>query len=150
MDAKELLSRYHEGERDFRQACLRRVQLQGADLSGANLHRAELASADLRKANLSQADLSEANLNTKNFQNTLYDKNTKWPKDFDITLITDSSKDDSMSGDIVSGTITQIGGVSEGAVYIGEGFLSSTAEPPPPDYNDRKNDFFEDEESKEG
>ena len=77
MDAKELLEKYSQGQRNFRienlsginlaGASLKEIDLRGANLQGANLSKVELAranlqSADLRKANLTEAVIIGANL----------------------------------------------------------------------------------------
>ena len=72
MDAKQLISEYNEGRRDFsnadlrgadlREANLREADLRGANLSGATLRAADLREANLRGADLRAADLREANL----------------------------------------------------------------------------------------
>lgn len=67
LDARELLQRYAAGERYFRGADLRKVdlgesQLQNVRLSHANLQGAYLAGAQLQDADLFRAWLQEANL----------------------------------------------------------------------------------------
>ena len=67
MDAKQLISEYNEGQRDFSNADLYGANLRGADLSEADLSEADLryadlCYADLRGANLCGADLCGANL----------------------------------------------------------------------------------------
>jgi hypothetical protein len=62
MTHDELLKKYKEGERYFRNADLRYAILSGANLSGADLSGADLSGADLSDADLSGADLSDANL----------------------------------------------------------------------------------------
>ena len=59
----EIQKRYALGEREFKQAQLRKVDLKELDLSHANLSGADLSYADLSRANLSDADLQEAYLN---------------------------------------------------------------------------------------
>jgi hypothetical protein len=61
MNARELIRRYNNGERNFCEANLR-----GADLSGAYLYEACLGGAYLYEANLGGAYLSRANLNRAN------------------------------------------------------------------------------------
>ena len=63
---------YAVGQRDFRRADLRGVELRGlrlggADFSAANLRGVNLSGADLRDANLSGADLRDTNLSGANF-----------------------------------------------------------------------------------
>jgi uncharacterized protein YjbI with pentapeptide repeats len=67
MDAKELLAKYAQGERDFTGIALGECQLIGAELSeiilrGATLNVANLSSADLYRADLSQALLNVSRL----------------------------------------------------------------------------------------
>lgn len=67
MDAKELLAKYAQGERDFTGIALGECQLIGSDLSdiilrGATLNVANLSSADLTRADLSQALLNVSRL----------------------------------------------------------------------------------------
>lgn len=79
MYAKELLSRYAAGQRDFRNlnfigANLRNVNLSGADLSGSNFAKANLSNSNLSRANLTDAVLTGAklvktNLTQANLQN---------------------------------------------------------------------------------
>ena len=64
-NAKELLSRYAAGDREFRFA-----QLHGSDLSNANLSKAWLCDVDFGEATLSGADLHEANLSHASFFQT--------------------------------------------------------------------------------
>lgn len=86
MQARELLERYQQGERDFSHidlsgtslsgANLRDIDLTGANLTGANLswaflNRAKLTGAclrraDLRSLSLNSADLTQANLSGAN------------------------------------------------------------------------------------
>jgi uncharacterized protein YjbI with pentapeptide repeats len=63
MDAKELLAKYSQGERDFTGIALGECQLIGADLSGINLRGAQLNVANFSSADLSRVDLSQAELN---------------------------------------------------------------------------------------
>ncbi|MBW4570682.1 MAG: pentapeptide repeat-containing protein [Tolypothrix carrinoi HA7290-LM1] len=63
---------------DLSFADLSRAYLTGADLSGANLNRADLSRADLSRADLSRADLSRANV-----KGAVYNKETKFPENFD-------------------------------------------------------------------
>lgn len=56
MEAKELLQRYQQGERDFRGTNLEGVDLSGVDLSGIDLN-----GADIRGTNFSHATLIGAN-----------------------------------------------------------------------------------------
>lgn len=67
MYAKELLSRYAAGQRDFRNlnliaANLRNLNLSGADLRGTNLAKANLSNTNLSHANLADTVLIGANL----------------------------------------------------------------------------------------
>ena len=61
LTAEELLSRYRDGSRDFRDLDLRRLQLDGAMLAGCNF-----AHADMRGCNLANADLSKVNFYSAN------------------------------------------------------------------------------------
>jgi len=72
---KELLERYAQGERDFKEVNLQNVDLQGTDLRGndlchTDLQGANLSWADLQGTNLSRADLRGANLRRANLQYT--------------------------------------------------------------------------------
>jgi uncharacterized protein YjbI with pentapeptide repeats len=72
MDSQDIPNQYKEGELDFTQKNLARIDLSGkilrnvdfsnADLSGADLSRADLRSATFHGANLSGANLQNANL----------------------------------------------------------------------------------------
>jgi len=82
MEAKELLKRYNEKERDFRGANLswvnlsetdlHGIDLRGADLRGADLSGADLRGADLRGALLRETDLRGANLEYSSLQYIRY------------------------------------------------------------------------------
>jgi uncharacterized protein YjbI with pentapeptide repeats len=63
MDAKELLAKYAQGERDFTGIALGECQLIGAELSDIILRGATLNVANFSSADLSRADLSQALLN---------------------------------------------------------------------------------------
>ena len=63
-------------------ANLERADLWGADLRGANLLGANLKEANLLRANLLGADLGGANLLGANLKEAKYDKNTKFPSNF--------------------------------------------------------------------
>ena len=56
MEANEVLTRYKNGERDFRRVNLRGQSFQGQDLSGA-----DLSEADIRGANFNSAILTGTN-----------------------------------------------------------------------------------------
>ncbi|WP_413162395.1 Rid family detoxifying hydrolase [Capilliphycus salinus ALCB114379] len=62
MDAKELLEKYAQGERDFQGVELKGVNLNGANLSEINLKDADLTGAKLDGVNLTYAVLKNANL----------------------------------------------------------------------------------------
>jgi hypothetical protein len=71
MYAKDLLSRYAAGQRDFRNlnliaANLRNLNLSGANLSGTNLTKANLSGSNLSHANLSNTVLADTNLTNAN------------------------------------------------------------------------------------
>ncbi len=73
--AKQLLTRYAKGERDFRRANLIDAKLIGAKLIDAKLIDADLSGADLsgvnlRDANLIGVNLDRANLSGANLRNT--------------------------------------------------------------------------------
>ncbi|MBD2356082.1 pentapeptide repeat-containing protein [Tolypothrix sp. FACHB-123] len=73
MDAKEVLRRYAAGERNFRQADWRGINLakailSGVDLTGAHLHNADLSNSDLSSANLNWAGLKGANFRGANLR----------------------------------------------------------------------------------
>jgi uncharacterized protein YjbI with pentapeptide repeats len=57
MKAKELLSRYRQGERNFREVDLSGESLRGANLAGINLSGANLNKSDLRGTNFTRATL---------------------------------------------------------------------------------------------
>ena len=63
MDAKALLAKYAQGERDFTGIALGECQLIGAELPDIILRGATLNVANFSSANLSRADLSQALLN---------------------------------------------------------------------------------------
>ena len=52
MKAKEVLSRYSTGERNFRGANLRGRSFRGQDLSGADFSEADIRGTDFTKADL--------------------------------------------------------------------------------------------------
>lgn len=60
MEAKELLEKYNNEERDFREANLSKANLSEANLNGANLRGADLRWADLSGANLRGANIDFA------------------------------------------------------------------------------------------
>lgn len=60
MNRDELLSRYANGDRDFRGVNLSGVDLRGVNLSGADLRGADLIGTDMRYADLTLATLSGA------------------------------------------------------------------------------------------
>ncbi|MDX2255484.1 MAG: pentapeptide repeat-containing protein [Pseudanabaenaceae cyanobacterium bins.39] len=67
LTAKELIDRYHKGDRNFEQTHLHDSHLQGAclhgiDLSESILDHVDFKGADLRGADLAWSDLSYANL----------------------------------------------------------------------------------------
>lgn len=73
MDAKEVLSRYAAGVRDFRQLDLKgislvRANLSGADLTGTSLRGSDLSGANLSNTNLNWSSLKGANLNKTNLK----------------------------------------------------------------------------------
>lgn len=73
---------------DLSNAFLSEAGLNGADLREANLSKANLVAADLRKANLCGANLRDveffyADLTAAYLRETLYDKKTEWPNNFD-------------------------------------------------------------------
>jgi uncharacterized protein YjbI with pentapeptide repeats len=69
-------------EADLREANLHGADLSPADLSGADLRGADLSRADLREADLRGADLREADLSRAGLRGAQYDKNTKFPTEF--------------------------------------------------------------------
>ncbi|MDZ7959750.1 MAG: pentapeptide repeat-containing protein [Aulosira sp. DedQUE10] len=104
-----LLESYAVGKRDFSraelgEANLQGVDLKGADLSYADLSQANLSGANLRGSDLSFADLSQANLKDSDLRGALLfsanlrladltgakldkadcDRNTHFPKHFDL------------------------------------------------------------------
>ncbi|NJM87880.1 MAG: pentapeptide repeat-containing protein [Hydrococcus sp. RU_2_2] len=84
LTAVQLLEKYAAGERRFRQAQLKKVDLKGANLAGidlrgsdlsyANFKEADLSNADLREACLVGVDFSKANLSRANLQGSRLDK----------------------------------------------------------------------------
>ena len=62
MDAKELVSRYDIGEREFESTNLKDCWLSWANLPKINFRRAGLELSILEGVNLVNADLTEANL----------------------------------------------------------------------------------------
>lgn len=60
------------------------VELIGAGLSHADLRGSTLIDVDLSYADLSNADLSTSTLQDVTFVETIYNKDTKWPSDFEI------------------------------------------------------------------
>lgn len=74
--SQELLRRYRDGSRNFSQADLRLVDLEGADLRCVDLSKADLSGANLKRANLFQANLERANLAQTNLEEAgLYQTN---------------------------------------------------------------------------
>ncbi|MFB2896573.1 pentapeptide repeat-containing protein [Aerosakkonemataceae cyanobacterium BLCC-F50] len=71
------LSSTNLGGADLSIANLSDTNLSSADLGSANLYSANLRGANLRDANLRDAKLNDADLT-----NSIYDKETKFPKDF--------------------------------------------------------------------
>jgi len=72
MNAKELLERYADGERDFEGVNLSGVIMKNSDLTGINLKGAILSQSNLEKvtlndANLNQCSFREARLSTVDF-----------------------------------------------------------------------------------
>jgi hypothetical protein len=111
MKAKELIEKYKNGQRDFRQVDLegenlawstlsdadfRGANLQHVNFKGATLHRvkfnegANLAFADLSSAELINADLKGANLQGANLSetelNAIIDEHTQLPRGFQSRL----------------------------------------------------------------
>jgi uncharacterized protein YjbI with pentapeptide repeats len=82
---------------DFSGADLHEIDLANADLmvsqfrytnlSGANFRRAKLGKATFARARLHGADFSEADLTVVSFNDALYDKATKFPKDFNPQIM---------------------------------------------------------------
>lgn len=60
MKAQEVLHRYAEGDRDFRNANLRGASFEGKDLSGADFTGADLCSANFTNATLRRANFAQA------------------------------------------------------------------------------------------
>ena len=115
MKAEELIERYKNGQRDFRQANLmgekllwvtlndadfRGANLQEVNFEGAKLYRVNfsedtsLAFADLSRAELIDADLRGCNLKGANLSETklsaIIDEYTQLPKGFQARLYPDS------------------------------------------------------------
>ena len=68
---------------DLSRANLSQAHLSEADLHGADLQGANLNDASLRWANLSAANLNGTDLGKERLHKAKYDRNTKWPEDFD-------------------------------------------------------------------
>jgi hypothetical protein len=68
-------------------ANLEAANLSGASLMGAELMWARLARVDLAEADLTEADLSWAHLAWARLRNATYDAHTRWPENFDPTLM---------------------------------------------------------------
>lgn len=81
-------------------ACLRGLDLAGADLSFQNLHGVDLSGANLEdatllaayasgtilvQANLCGADLRSVDLSTADLNGACYDDRTQWARGFDVT-----------------------------------------------------------------
>ncbi|AKG20359.1 nSTAND1 domain-containing NTPase [Calothrix sp. 336/3] len=64
-------------------AILSNAVLAGANLNGADIRCNELACTDLSYSNLRGADLRNAKITNANFENSVYDQETKLPKNFD-------------------------------------------------------------------
>ena len=88
MTAQELLKQYKAGERVFKNADLRgvdlsyqdlrRICLYGADLTGAKLVNTNLWGADLRYTRMDGADLHYANLTDSNREGWTTEGATLW------------------------------------------------------------------------
>jgi uncharacterized protein YjbI with pentapeptide repeats len=63
-------------------AALAGADLQDADLSHCDLYRADLRHADLRRASLGGANLERACLTETDLREAVYDRATRFPKDF--------------------------------------------------------------------
>lgn len=61
------------------------ANLNGAALWGADLRGADLRGSDMRNTNLRKANLKGAKLHGANLTNALYDMDTVWPDDFDLS-----------------------------------------------------------------
>lgn len=66
----------------FSSSNLQRTKFLYADLSDSSFEKADLENADLSYANLSNTNLSSANLKNVIWKNALYDKDTKFPINF--------------------------------------------------------------------
>ena len=74
----------------FRYADLRGQNMHFANLNasnfwGADMRGADLRGADLRGANLRRANLEDAKLAGANLTDAIYDQQTVWPADFDLS-----------------------------------------------------------------
>lgn len=83
-----ILSKADLGGANLSEAYMYNVNLYRANLSDANLREAYLGYVNLNQANLSRAnlikaDLTEANLSLAKLSEVKYNKDTKWPEDFD-------------------------------------------------------------------
>ena len=58
-------------------------KLAPANLAGISLDEADQSAANLHETELSKANLSEANLSGDNMTGAKYNKNTRFPEDFD-------------------------------------------------------------------
>jgi uncharacterized protein YjbI with pentapeptide repeats len=70
VDTKELIKRYSDGERNFRNKLLVNADLQNMDLQNVDLYLSDLFKANLSFANLYDANLQKTNLKESNLQNT--------------------------------------------------------------------------------
>jgi uncharacterized protein YjbI with pentapeptide repeats len=73
MDAKEVLTRYADGERNFRLLDLKglsfvKANLNGADFTGSNLSGADLSNSDLTSTNFNWTVLKGVNLKGANLR----------------------------------------------------------------------------------
>jgi uncharacterized protein YjbI with pentapeptide repeats len=67
----------------LRSAYLVEANLYGADLSGADLAFADLTRANLMSTDLSACNLEGADLTGAQMEGAVYDRSTKWPRNFD-------------------------------------------------------------------
>lgn len=76
MDKEEFLQRYKDGQRDFSNLDLRKIDLYENDLSGCNFNDSDLRQANLTLCNLSNVDFTNAKLEWTFFQGAKIDSKT--------------------------------------------------------------------------
>ena len=67
---------------DLSEANLNQADLSGSNLQGSTLVQANLRNANLQKANLRGVNFNSANLQGANLEKAIYDRDTRFPRDF--------------------------------------------------------------------